>query len=145
MRWKRPLPRELESGILIAVDTNVLIRFMTRDEIVQFRKSRDLLDGNDVFVADTVLLETEWVLRYSYGFGPADVCRAMRLVLGMPTVFVSDAHLLAKVIDWHQKGLDFADAFHLAASSHCATFFTFDKKFVKAGAGLGTCLMKDAG
>ena len=56
-----------------------------------------------------MLLETEWVLRYGYGFGPDEVCRALRLVLGIPTVFVKDANLIGRVIDWHQNGMDFTD------------------------------------
>ncbi len=67
----------------------------------------------------------------------------MRLILGIPTVFAKDANLLGRVIDWHQNGMDFADAFHLAASSHCKAIYTFDKKFVRAGASLGACLVHD--
>jgi predicted nucleic acid-binding protein len=31
-------------------------------------------------------------------------------------------------LEWHEEGLDFADALHLSSSSHCSEFLTFDDK-----------------
>jgi hypothetical protein len=38
---------------------------------------------------------------------------------------------MAQVLQWHEQGLDFADALHLAQSEHCSSIYTFDDKFVK--------------
>jgi len=50
---------------MIAIDTNIIIRFVTQDDELQFQKSREIFQTHDIFIADTVILETEWVLRFS--------------------------------------------------------------------------------
>ena len=42
-------------------------------------------------------------------------------------------------LEWHEKGLDFADALHLAGSQHTEGMATFDKKLIELASGLGTC------
>src|SRR3954471_11069924 len=73
---------------MLAVDTNVVVRYVTRDHPEQSPRAKALIDGNDVLLATTVLLETEWVLRSAYGFDRAEmprrcvhlrVCRALLL------------------------------------------------------------------
>ncbi|MEQ8382923.1 MAG: hypothetical protein RH949_11210 [Coleofasciculus sp. A1-SPW-01] len=54
------------------------------------------------------------MLRFAYKFKPTDICKGLRNLLGLPTVYVGNASLIAQVIQWHENGLDFADAFHLA-------------------------------
>lgn len=48
---------------MIAVDTNVLLRYLLRDDIKQANKAKKLIEGLDkVLVVDTVLVETIWIL-----------------------------------------------------------------------------------
>ncbi len=49
---------------------------------------------------------------------------------------------MAQVLQWHENGLDFADALHLAESQNCSTIYTFDDKFVKRAKGLTECEVK---
>jgi len=53
---------------MIAIDTNIVVRFLTHDDAVQYKKAYKLFNEHDVFIADTVILETEWVLRFAYNF-----------------------------------------------------------------------------
>ena len=55
---------------MIAVDTKVLVRFLTRDDETQFKKAVKLFREPRIFVSESVLFETEWVLRYAYEFSP---------------------------------------------------------------------------
>ncbi len=48
---------------MLAIDTNVIVRYLVADDREQARRARELIDGGRVFIATTVLLETEWVLR----------------------------------------------------------------------------------
>lgn len=114
---------------MVAIDTNVLVRLLVGDHPVQSNASRRLFRSQPIFIPDTVLLETEWVLRAAYALKPSDVCAAFRKVCGLPNVRVADCQLIASVIDWHEAGLDFADAFHLALSSGQNVFMTFDARF----------------
>ncbi|BAU11246.1 hypothetical protein LEP3755_17390 [Leptolyngbya sp. NIES-3755] len=101
---------------MIAVDTNIIIRLLTRDDEQQYQRSLTLFEQLDIFISDTVILETEWVLRFTYCFTTSDICEALRTLLGLPNVQITNANLIAQVLQWHEQGLDFADAFHLAQS-----------------------------
>ena len=54
-----------------AVDTKVVVRYLTGDDPGQSAGARTVIDAGDVFVGTTVLLEGEWVLRSVYGFSRA--------------------------------------------------------------------------
>ena len=62
---------------MIAVDTNVIVRFLTEDDKSQYQKSVSLFRRHDIFISTTVLQETEWVLRYSYRFNRRDINNAL--------------------------------------------------------------------
>lgn len=58
---------------MVAADTNVLVRLLTRDDERQFEKSVALFRERTIFIPNTVVLETEWVLRYGYQFTPSQI------------------------------------------------------------------------
>src|SRR3546814_4554312 len=81
-------------------------------------------DLGDIFVATTVLLESEWVLRSGYGFAPAQVADGLSGLAGLPGVTVEEPGLLARAIEWLRDGVDFADALHLAKAGDCDVFLS---------------------
>lgn len=113
---------------MIAVDTNILVRVVTKDEPEQTARAAKIIDQADVFVPKTVLLEAEWVLRYTYELDRTAILKAFRGVLGLPTVTVEDSVSVALALEWYEAGLDFADALHLATSREADRFVTFDDK-----------------
>lgn len=129
---------------MLAIDTNLVVRYLTNDHPKQSPRARALVDGQPVFASITVILETEWVLRSTYEYRPADVARALRAFAGLPTVTVEDGAIVATALDLAEKGLDFADAMHLGRSTHCAGFATFDRKFVKAAKAAGYESVREA-
>jgi predicted nucleic-acid-binding protein len=116
---------------VISVDTNVLVRFITNDEPRQAKRARALIEGHDILVTTTVLLECEWVLRAGYGFTGDEIVKAFRNVLGLPRIHIDAADKIEKALDWCALGLDFADALHAAFSSSAEKFATFDDKLVR--------------
>lgn len=124
---------------MIAVDTNVVVRLLTQDDEQQYNKSLKLFQEQDIFIPDTVILETEWVLRFAYQFKPNEICTAFRNLLGLPNVQLTNGSLMAQVIAWHENGIDFADALHLAQSQNCSAIYTFDTKFINKAKGLTKC------
>ncbi len=122
---------------MLAIDTNLAVRYLTGDHPQESFRARTLIDGRDVFVAITVVLETEWVLRSTYGYRTADVARALRAFAGLPTVSIQNAPLIAAALDLSEKGMDFADALHLGKSGHCEGLATFDRKLVKGAKAAG--------
>jgi predicted nucleic-acid-binding protein len=129
----------------IAIDTNVLVRFLTHDDEAQYQHAYALFQHPHLYVATTVFLETEWVLRYAYKYDATEIIRAFRMVLGLANIEVEDAGRLANALTWHESGMDFADALHLASSQACSIFYTFDREFVKAGQNMGVCDVKELG
>ncbi|WP_083882591.1 type II toxin-antitoxin system VapC family toxin [Nostoc sp. PCC 7524] len=95
-----------------------------------------------MFIPDTVILETEWVLRFAYKFTPEQICVALQKLFGLVNVHLSDANLIAQILQWYEAGLDFADAFHLAQAQNYTHLYTFDEKFVKRAKGLTNCEVK---
>lgn len=124
---------------MIAVDTNIIVRLLTHDDEQQFRLAHAVFEMEAIFIPDTVLLETEWVLRFAYEFEAAEIQSAFIKLLGLPNIRVANPDLLAKAIEWHGTGLDFADALHLTASQDASRFLTFDSKFIKNAQGLSRC------
>ena len=114
-----------------AVDTNVVVRYLTRGHPVQSAKARAVIDAGHVFVSTAVLLECEWVLRAVYGFAGEDVAAALRAFAGPPSVSVDEPVLLAEVLDRVENGMDFADALHLGAAAQCQAMLTFDRRFIE--------------
>jgi predicted nucleic acid-binding protein len=117
---------------MLAIDTNVIVRYLTADHPVQAPQARALIDDHEVFVGTTVLLETEGVLRSAYGYSPAQVGEALRGFAGLPRVTLEDPALAATALDWMGKGMDFADALHLAKAEGCTAFVTFDRRLARA-------------
>lgn len=118
-----------------AIDTNVIVRLLTADDPVQAEAAKQVIQEGDVFIGVTVLLETEWVLRAAYGFGAVDIASAIRGLAGLPQVTVEEAGAVAQALDWTAKGMDFADALHLARAQHCSAFVTFDRKMASKAMG----------
>ncbi len=128
---------------MIGVDTNIVVRLLTQDDEPQFLKAKEVFTREQIFIADTVILETEWVLRFAYGFKPDNVRPALTKLLGLPNVHVNNPEKLSRVIQLYKTGLDFADAMHLTASLRHDAFLTFDKVFIHRSRDLTNCQVKE--
>lgn len=115
-----------------ALDTNLVVRYLTGDDHAQAARARAVIDAGHVFVSTTVLLESEWVLRSVYGFGGTDVAAALRAFAGLTQVSVESPVLLAEALDRVDRGIDFADALHLGAAAGCEALLTFDRRFIES-------------
>lgn len=116
---------------MIAIDTNVLVRFIVTDDARQAERARTLIERNDILIPTSVVLETEWVLRGTYEYGPDKIARGLGVVLGLPRVSLGEPEIVRRALSWLQRGMDFADALHLAASGEAEGFATFDKALIR--------------
>jgi len=124
---------------MTSVDTNLLVRFLTRDDEKQYQKARGIFEQEMVYVPETVLLETEWVLRYAYEFSPGEIHQGLLRLLGLPNVQCGQSEAVRRALAGYERGLDFADALHLSLSKTCERLYTFDKAFVKKARGISAC------
>jgi predicted nucleic-acid-binding protein len=119
---------------LIALDTNVLARFYLNDEPGQAQIAARLLMEEDVFIPKTVLLELEWVMRGAARVPPARIARSMAHLLSLDNVRIEDKAVVRVALRAYEKGADFADALHAAASAGTSRFVTFDSRLAKRAA-----------
>jgi len=127
---------------MLAVDTNIVVRYVTRDHAEQAARAKTLVDGNDVFVATTVLLETDWVLRSGYGFNRVEIVDALRAFVGLPRVTLEDPVLAFQALNWMGRGMDFADALHLAKADGCEAFVSFDRRLATVARRVGVATVR---
>jgi predicted nucleic-acid-binding protein len=128
---------------MLAIDTNLVVRYLADDDPDQSSKARTLIDSQSVFVSKTVLLEAEWVLRSVYQYDAVEVAGALRRFAGMEQVLIEDGALVAQALDWMQAGMDFADALHLSKAAGCEAFISFDRRLARAAAKLGATEVRE--
>ncbi len=116
---------------MFAIDTNIVIRFLTRDHEAQARRALEIVNNSDVFVPVTVILEAEWVLRDAYEMPRDEVIRELRRFCGLERVTVGAAEAVRRALDYAEQGLDVADALHLAQAVECEAFVTLDKPLAR--------------
>jgi predicted nucleic-acid-binding protein len=117
---------------MLALDTNILARYYVHEggaAQAQQEVARVIVErGTQLFVAKTVVLELEWVLRGVYGHPPKDVCRVFEHLLSLEHVDIEDRSAVETALANLRKGLDFADALHHASSRACEAFLSFDAR-----------------
>jgi predicted nucleic-acid-binding protein len=123
-----------------ALDTNVLARFFVDDpddtQAARQRPAAIAALSERAYVSVTVLLELEWVMRGFYRLPSKDIARVLRALAGIEHVTLEDRDAVLVALDAFDRGLDFADALHLARSSRATGFATFDRRMAKRAEGL---------
>jgi predicted nucleic-acid-binding protein len=124
---------------MIAVDTNVIVRFLVRDDERQARAVYERLRRAEAardrfFIPLAVLLETIWVLESAYGKSRTEILAAIEDMRQMSVFeFEKDQVVERTITDGQNSKADLADILiaHSAQSSGCASGITFDKKAAK--------------
>ncbi len=120
---------------MAAIDTNVLVRLVTRDDAAQYEKASAFVAKHQpVLVTQLSLLELAWVLISRYGLDKIKVGQVMAALLEMVELDVEQPAILeAALKTWQGSKADFADCFILetvkAASE--APLATFDATLAK--------------
>lgn len=124
---------------MLGIDTNVLIRFLVRDDDAQFEKARKLIKrevtaGHRVFVNQLVLMEAEWVLRSRYAVPKNQIIEAISGLLDASDVQFEDEPAIEEALFiWKDSAADFADCLISAKNRRmgCRATATFDVKASK--------------
>lgn len=111
-----------------AVDTNILVRWITRDDPVQAPLA-DIVMGTPVFVSHTVLIELVWTLRgKTYRFERSDTADVLDGIVALATTTTPFEEGVRWAIDRFAAGADFADMIHLIGSRGADHFVTFERR-----------------
>jgi predicted nucleic-acid-binding protein len=124
---------------MIGVDTNVLVRYLTRDDQAQYERARRLIDsglskGEPALVSLLVLMETEWVLRSRYELLKSQIVAAFSALLDTADLAFEDEPSVERAIySWKDSVADFADCLIEARNRRlgCRATATFDSKALK--------------
>jgi predicted nucleic-acid-binding protein len=120
---------------LAAIDTNVLVRIITRDHPEQTAKAQAFVAGQGeagVYVAPMVLAETAWVLERAYRWKAADIHQALHITAHCGAFRLDDT--CHNAIDLYQRegarGVGFSDCLILQTvkDKHQGSLATFDQR-----------------
>ena len=131
---------------MIALDTNVLVRYLVVDDVHQAAAARTLLEGltpeNQGFICREVAIELVWVLARAYHLTRAQISDALiDLVASDGLVFESSADVARAALRYAQGGPDFADLMVLFAAEReeATPVYTFDRRLSRLD---GTILLE---
>lgn len=120
---------------MAALDTNVLVRFLVRDDAEQLAAARKLIgryvsEGDALRIPISVSLELEWVLRSNFGFDKRTVLQALSGLLSAAELsFQSERALELALERYSQSSAEYSDCLHtaLALVDGEQPLWTFDK------------------
>ncbi|MBK7767239.1 MAG: type II toxin-antitoxin system VapC family toxin [Sulfuritalea sp.] len=121
---------------MIALDTNVLVRLVTRDDEAQAQRAKAVFDkhaGEDggLFVADIVLVELCWTLATSYELARTDIALTVRALLDNASIALESPVAVKSALASFEAGsADFPDCL-IVAKAHeagCSQTLTFDRR-----------------
>lgn len=129
---------------MMALDTNVLVRFLTQDEPDQGRMASDLIGGlteqNPGFVAREVLVELVWVLERSYRYERAEIARVLEGFLSASELHIEAGDSVGAILQLYEgKGFGFSDLMVRAAARRAGAsdLKTFDRKAARLAGSSG--------
>ena len=119
-----------------AVDTNVLVRLIARDDARQTASAECFIEKG-AWVSVLALAETTWVLATVYKLRPADLARAVEMLLNHEHLLIQDSETVAGALQLFRAkpALGFSDCLmlHLARKAGHLPLGTFDRNLAKAG------------
>ena len=122
---------------MIALDTNILARYLLNDDPEQSRAAAALLRKRETYTAPpTVLLELVWVLGVN-DCSRAEITAALKHLVGLPNFKPREFEAVCRAIQWYEEGMDFGDALHLALSAKDEKLLTFDRSLAKLAGKIG--------
>jgi predicted nucleic-acid-binding protein len=115
---------------MLAVDTNVLVRLLARDDVKQAAVA-DAAIAKGAWVSQLVLAEAVWVLDAVYARTPKQLIAALDLLLAHESLVLQDADVVAAAVAQFRAkpALGFSDCLVLAIASKAGhlPLATFDK------------------
>lgn len=124
---------------MMALDTNVLVRFLVEDDKTQSKLAKKLVekavkDEEEIFIPDLVLVETVWVLKRSHGLKKEATAKVLRMLLGARNLRFESSDRLARAISAYEKGRGGFSGYlirEVASERDCESVATFDQVLQK--------------
>lgn len=129
---------------MLAIDTNILLRYITQDDAEQAESVNQLFAKYNekkasLFINPFVLCECVWVLKKGYKYSKEEICHVLKHILEIEEFVVGYHEILWEVLDiYNHKNIDFSDALIAKLNQylfHCFATVTFDSVAIKADIG----------
>lgn len=123
---------------MIALDTNVLARYLLADEPRQARAAGKRIEDaeSEFWIPVTVVLELAWVLR-AKKVPDTEIAARLHQLFTLGNLRLQCSSAVFRALRWAEEGLDMADALHLALSDKASRFLTFDEALTRRATKLG--------
>ena len=125
---------------MIALDTNVLVRYLVRDDAEQAEAARALLESLTTdrpgYVCREVAVELVWVLERAYGFSRDQIATILEeLVATEDLVIEAAADVARAAFRYRIGGAGFSDMMIVFAAERAGALpvYTFDQKAARLG------------
>jgi predicted nucleic-acid-binding protein len=119
-----------------AVDTNVLVRLITRDDARQAAAAESFV-AKGAWVSVLALAEATWVLSSVYELGPKELAQAVEMLLNHRDLVLQDPETVSAALALFRAkpALGFSDCLmlHLARKAGHLPLGTFDRNLSKVG------------
>lgn len=124
---------------MIALDTNVLVRLLVKDDVRQGKRAAALVEGaldagEAIFVPEVTLVEAVWVLGRRYRFDRGEIAGALSGLISSRDVEFEDRDRIHRALRAYEQGRGgFSDYLlrEQSRSAGCNTVYTFDRKLLR--------------
>ena len=118
-----------------AIDTNVLVRLVVRDDPRQTVSAENFIRGG-AWVSVLVLAEAAWVLGTVHGLGSSELAMAIEMLLNHQDLALHEPEVVLAALDTFRAkpSLKFSDCLivHLARKAGHLPLGTFDRNLARA-------------
>jgi predicted nucleic-acid-binding protein len=118
---------------MIGIDTNILVRWITQDDLVQCRKVEKVFKKHhspaEILISDSVLIELDWVLGSVYTFKREQILYTFEMILRTKQFTFRNKETIILALTKYREGeRDFSDCM-IGESGHEFNIrtYTFDK------------------
>lgn len=124
------------SSGLLALDSSVLLRYLTQDDPAQSKIATELLETHLTsevrgYVTTVALLETLWVLRKGYGYTPALLAKVAELLVEARQLEIAGEIAVRRALASGTSDLADRIIHELGRSAGCSETVTFDRRFAR--------------
>jgi len=129
---------------VIGLDTNVVLRLLTRDDSKQFNAAKKYLErravGEPALINRLVIAEVVWTLESGYHYTRAQIADALEGLLKTAEITLENSSAVRSALKAYRSGAGFSDALICATNSDagCESTLTFDRDAVKKLPGFRT-------
>lgn len=124
---------------MIALDTNILVRYLTQDDPVQSARATEILERrltgkNCGFVSVVAMVETVWVLDRAYSLTAQEIATTIERLLQVEVLAIeNEQEVFTAMVALKQGHGSFADALiaELGTRMGCTRTLTFDRKAIR--------------